>query len=399
MLLEHMRRIERTRNGNLAVYFNFSKLNDHNRQPHFLRIASRAFDTLINNYEATLYVLYNSDMVLMARDVRMGAIDPIIQKLRSLFNKDPLTTGDTGDDAAVFSSWYDLSDMNDYQRMLGATKRLVVQAARRRKEGLGDTIRSEAMRGAALDPTNLTVIGQRLASVQINDLIKRQTVIDVAPGDTGRPILFREHFFAMAELRRRIAPDINLFASPWLFQFLTEALDKRMLAVIGGSNFAKLRDMISLNLNMSTISTREFKRFHENAGPYASKIVIEMQMIDIFSDMPGYARTCAWLQKEGYRVLIDGLSPLALQLFDVSLLNLDFVKINWSSELTSGDSPETREILLDTITKTDKDKIILGRVESETTIKWGLSFGIHRFQGYFVDRLVQAMSAKKKPKA
>jgi EAL domain-containing protein (putative c-di-GMP-specific phosphodiesterase class I) len=390
MLYERIRSFERARPGAIAVHFHLSKLKEHNRQPHFVRIAARAFDSLITSHDAGLYVLANSDLVLVGRDLRVGAVDPVVIKLRALFSNDPLTSGESDDPAAVFATWYDLSDLNDFTRFLGLAKKLAAKAEQLHLAGSANPLRPEATRGATLAPGNLRGITERLQMLSINELIRIQTAFDVA----SSRILFREHFIAMAELRRRIAQDVNLFGSPWLFQYLTESVDKRMLIALAAGSLAAIKDPISVNLNMASVSSREFRHFHDGAAPFARKIIIEMQMIDVFSDMNTFFQTRDWLQKEGYRVLIDGLSPLSLQFFDPSLLETDFVKINWSADLDSEVGSRSLAHIRETVARTGPDKIILGRVEVEKSLKWGLTLGIHQFQGYFVDRLFKAMAQK-----
>ncbi len=390
MLYEHARGFERARSGAIAVHFHLSKLKEHNRQPHFVRIAARAFDTLITEHDAALYVLANCDLVLIGRDVRVGAVDPVVIKLRALFSNDPLTSGDGDDPSAVFATWYDFADLNDYTRFIGLTRKLAAKAEELQRAGSVSPLRPEATRGAALTPAHLPGITERLQMVAVGELIRQQTAFDVA----GSKILFREHFVAMSELRKRIAKDVNLFASPWLFQYLTGFVDKRVLIAMAGTFMSGIKEPISINLNMSSVASREFRRFHDCVGPFARKVVIEMQMIDVFSDMNGFFRARDWLQQEGYRVLIDGLSPLSLQFFDPSLLAADFVKINWSADLEAEVGSQNPAHMRETIARTGPDKIILGRVELEKSLKWGLTVGIHQFQGYFVDRLFRAMAEK-----
>jgi len=225
--------------------------------------------------------------------------------------------------------------------------------------------------------------------VRIADLIREQAAVMVRAGGKGQ-ILFRENFVAMAELKERVAPGGNLFASTWLFQFLTETLDRRVLATMAQRNFAAMRDALSLNLNVGTVLSRDFQSFHQVAGSHASKIVIEMQVVDIFADMNTFAFARDSLQQRGYRVLVDGLTPLSLQFFDPSYLKADFVKIAWGPEFAS-ETPDSRvQELREVVAHTGKDGVIISRVDSEQAIKWGLTLGITRFQGRFIDRLVQA---------
>ena len=124
-------------------------------------------------------------------------------------------------------------------------------------------------------------------------------------------------------------------------------------------------------------------------------MVIEMQVIDVFADPKtfGYARD--FLQDRGYRVLIDGLDPQSLQFFDPTILQSDFLKIGWSADL-QGDNAEGHIEEIKAITDhVGKDSLILARVDTEKAVKWGLSIGISRFQGFFIDRLAEIVSSGK----
>ena len=57
-----------------------------------------------------------------------------------------------------------------------------------------------------------------------------------------------------------------------------------------------------------------------------SKVIVELQIQDIFSDMAAFSQARDTLQERGYKTVVDGLSPLSLQFFDPGLLKSDFIK-------------------------------------------------------------------------
>ena len=391
LLVGHLRRIEDDRAGNYAIHIHMSELRPHYRQPHYLRVASRAFDALVINFEATLYSLTNSDMVLICHEMPVEEIDPPLYKLRALFSEDPLTFGEEGSLDDRFTTWYDLSQPADFSTFLSVAEELETESLDlARKGGAG---RQPAKAGAPLDPTNLTAINARLQDVPIADLIRQQTAVVIRPDAKGE-VLFRENYVAMDELQKRIAPGINLFANPWLFQYLSETLDRRILSEIAQRDMNGMKEAISLNLNITTILSPGFQNFHEKAREVSEKIIVEMQTIDIFSDMGGFAYARDWLRDNGYRVLIDGLNPLSLQFFDPSLLGGDFVKISWSRESIRGEHDERIDELREIVKNADKTRVVLARVDSDEAVNWGLSLGIQSFQGHYVDKIVDAMIAK-----
>ncbi len=394
-LVAYLRRIEGVQSGYFAVHILLSDLRPGNRKPHYIRIAARAFEPLIDNFDATLFQLANCDLVVICREVPVDEVDPTIYKVRALFSEDPLTFGEEGSLEDRFTTWYDLSQTSDYTAFQSLVMDLLAEEELYRKKRAESqaTGTNRGLSGVSLDPDNMTAITQRLEGVQIADLIRQQSAIEVHVGGKGE-VLFREHYVSMADLQKRIAPNVNLFGSTWLFQYLTETLDRRMLAVVARWNFAEIKDAISLNLNISTVLGREFQHFHRNVGPHASKVVVEMQIIDIFADVGAYYYARDTLRESGYRVLVDGLNPLSLQFLEPGLLDPDLVKINWSREFL-GEVPYERMVeMRDVVRQTGRNKLVLARVDSMDAIKWGLTLGINRFQGHYIDTLVEAMIAK-----
>ncbi len=392
MLLDRLRLLKASDKGYYVVHMHLSSLRPGNRKPHFIKIAMRNFDDLLANFNVTLYCLTTDDIVLLCKDVPVEEIDPVIQKTRQLFSEDPLTDGEDGSIDDKFTSWYDFSNQEDLKTFIEIANELTVQALLQKKKP-EDSKPMNSLAGARLGPTSTAEIQRSLQRVNMEDLIDEQTCIIVYPDEKGL-VMFREKFVSMRALQKRVAPDVNLFGSPWLFLFLTETVDRRLLAILSQGNFASLKNHISLNLNISSVLGREFQHFHQSVGNNTDKVVIEFQLIDVFSDMNSYGNARDMLQDLGYRVLIDGLSPLSLQFFDPSQLMADLIKISWGQEFESDDAEERVEDMRQVIQGMGKDRVILGRTDSENAVKWALSLGITRFQGFYIDNLVDVMQLK-----
>jgi EAL domain-containing protein (putative c-di-GMP-specific phosphodiesterase class I) len=395
LLLNHLHRIGVNSQGWYAVHAHLSGLQAGNKQPKYIRIATQAFDTVTNNFESTLYVMSNFDMILVSKETPIEAIDEALSTVRSLFSEDPLTEGEEGLFEDRFTTWYDLSQASDLTAIDADVKFLSEETERLRTEEVEERTSSliNQMDGELLTARNLTVIADKLQRVQINGLVQNQSAIVIEADMNGR-LLFNEHFISMSDLQARIAPDTNLFGNPWLFNYLTELLDKRLLTVIAARDFSVTREAVSLNLNISTVLGREFQTFHRMLGENAKNVLVELQMVDVLSDLSTFAYARDSLHGNGYRVILDGLNPLSLQFFDPRKLKADFVKIAWGREFKADTlqtkASEVKEIVL----RLGKDQVILGRVDSEQAIKWALTLGIHRFQGRYIDTIADAMYVK-----
>lgn len=392
LLQDHLLRLEGDCGGMCAIHIHLSGLRQANRKPNYIRIAARSFESLVNNYDTALFSLSNDDLVLICRNVPVGQIDASLYKVRSLFGNDPLAAVVESALDDRFTTWYDLAQSNDFAALVVVADGFVAAAERAGKRGGSSSTSSSGI--VPLNPGNLSAINGKLRNIRIADLIHQQPAMRIM-SEAKSEILFHEYFISMAALQKRVAPKVNLFGNTWLFQYLTETLDQRMLAVLGRRNFDKLDGAISLNLNISTIISQGFQNFHRKVGGHSGKIVVEMQLINIFSDTGAFAYARDLLQERGYRVLIDGLSPLSLQFFDPGLLRADLVKVIWGPEFI-GEVPAGRMVeLRDVVDRVGRGNIILGRVDSDYAVKWGLSLGVTRFQGHYIDRIAEAMTFKR----
>ena len=399
LLLTQLSRVRDNASGCFVVHMHMSNLRPGNKQPHFLDIASRSLMDFVSGNDALLFRMYNRDMVLICRNVPIDDVDPVVEKVRGLFPEDPLTQAPMGSFDDEFTSWHDLSQPEEYRTFLAIAKDQAAAAEAEKEKDKKEQASQAASAdlGKPLAPDNLAAIDQKMKSTQIADLIKNQPVYRVVPGQKGE-IICREYFIAMAELKNRVAPNVNLFGSPWLFQYLTETLDKRMLSVISRRDFAALPDDLSLNLNIATVMSRDFQQFHEKVEDNASRIIIEIQVIDIFSDMKNFNYARDLLHERGFRVLVDGLSPLGIHFFDPSMLQSDYLKISWGPEFVGDEKEEKIQEMKEILRHAGKDGVILSRVDSQDAVQWGATIGISRFQGYFIDKLVAAMRAQQATK-
>ena len=62
-------------------------------------------------------------------------------------------------------------------------------------------------------------------------------------------------------------------------------------------------------------------------------MVIELQPIDIFSDMGAYMFARDFMRERGYRIALDGLNHQILQFIDREQLGFDLLKLIWSPEM------------------------------------------------------------------
>lgn len=237
-----------------------------------------------------------------------------------------------------------------------------------------------------LTPEMLSKVEKALTGTDFANMIRRQSVCIVLDDIDPQP-MFEEVFVSIADLGDTILPDVSLTATPWLFQDLTETLDRRVLSSISRHDDGTLTHDFSLNLNLSSILSDDFRKFDDNIrSGVKSSIVLELQPVDIFSDLSSYLLARDYAQNLGYKICIDGVTEKSLRFIDRERLGADLLKMIWTPSL-----PETIEsdsFLQERLKTVGANRAVLCRVDDEDALKFGKSYGISLFQGRYIQNLL-----------
>ena len=396
-LLDMLARMRNNTSGSYVVHLHLSALRPSHRQPHFMRMVARSLDSLASQQDVQVLNFTNSDVVLLCRNTPIDDVDDAVFRVRALFNEDPLTQTDDGSAEDHFSAWFDLSqstDFKDFEEKVSTLAQASEEVKNQQTDAMSTGRASKALGGAPLTPDMVAGLTQKLLEARIGDLVHRQPAVLVGGHEKSQQLAFREHYIAMMELRERIAPKVDLFSGHWLFQYISETIDARVLEVISRLDYTEMDCPLSVNLNVSTVMARPFQNFHAVVGEHTDMVIVEIQIIDIFADMEGFSYARDWLKERGYRVLIDGLNPLTLNFFDPSALDVDFIKIGWGPEVKGGIDHDQTQQIQKIVGKMPSGSVVLARVDSEEGVSWGLGLGITCFQGHFIDKVVEKMAQK-----
>lgn len=365
-------RIEGMKNDAHVVHFKLSALKPANRTAKQMHVMMSLLEDLLAHSRSRLFLMSDGDLFIVGRNIPHPVLQKTISSIRQLYQADPVVSMSA---EINFCEVYDLGYEFDSIVKLAQRKSDIAKNAKRRQ------LQNQNQNLIPLAPEHLDAILRNIQGFNVLKVIRRQEAIQITR--SGKYCsLFQEYFTSMADLKAAIAPDVDVLSNRWLFQHLSETLDKRMLSV-HKELFARTPGGISLNLNISTIFTKTFEEFL-NSVPESKTIVVEVQLMDIIQNTRNFIMAKDLLHEAGHKILIDGLHPISFRFLDLTLLDPDLVKLNWSPAIPENtDTPPLEE----TIKEIDSQKIILMRCEDEESIKWGLTNGISRFQGYFIDAL------------
>jgi EAL domain-containing protein (putative c-di-GMP-specific phosphodiesterase class I) len=384
LLADTLDRMRRNPEGRKVVHVHLAELLSQNRTPVRLKIVTRMFRSLESGRQAQLFTMSNDDLVLIVNSGAQRDVNNILHRIRKLFEGDPVTVEEeTGD---RFTTWYDLS--LDAAMAVHAAQQMRMEAQQAPPKAANTQL-------PALTPALLDDVQKKLAFANIVPFIRDQVALRVNAATKEASIEFYEYFLSVGDLQRAIAPNLNLLADRWLFQDLSRTMDLRMLETVVRAPHVRGTPCVSLNLNLETILTPVFGNFI-NQMEKGQKVIVEVQVMDLLTNIKMYLDVRNVLASMGHAILIDGLSTHTLQMLDVAAMKPDYAKIVWAPELLDMMDPNSNRNAAGMVEAIGAERVILSRCDSANALAWGLKSGISVFQGHFLDSFSKA---RKRPPA
>ncbi|PHS79222.1 MAG: hypothetical protein COB59_03060 [Rhodospirillaceae bacterium] len=388
LLLEYLRRLENRREGRKAVRINLSSLMPANRREHHIRAATNSFESIVSDLMGQLFQLENLDIFFVYKNEAHARVEDTVQKVKFLFSDDPLFDKENKS-GKEFLTWFDVEsqydELLDMAQGMGDDNRPSRSPSSR--SNVREALKARQEHGDPLNPEILSRAVKALYRTDLTSLVRRQFVCVVNKKMVPEP-LFSELFISIADLRETMMPGINLTANRWLFQYLTESLDKCVLSLLSKADTFMMTGDISFNVNVSTLMSPDFIAFDEGmSAARRGSMVLELQKVDIFADYGSFLFAHEFCREKGYRICLDGLTYEDLLMIDRERLGVDYVKMTWSPDLTDGGN-QVKEDLKEIVKAAGSKRIILARCDDREAIDFGRSIGIRLFQGHYVEHLI-----------
>lgn len=401
LLLDYVQRLETRKYGHRAVHIHLSRMKPFHRRDYHIRVATNTFESYVKLYVGRIFVLSNNDLIFVWKDKSIADVEPAVDTLRYLFRDDPLSQDDS--EETGFCTWYNLN--TEFQEFLLLCQHLDERAKKLQQSSNMRTPQQRA-KDSPLEPINaenLAQLEETIHSADLSEHIRQQPVCVFAHGGSKElhPV-FDEFFVSIADLRNALMPKIDLASNRWLFQHMTEVLDKRMLNYLCKRTFKTHASSFSINLNLGTLTSKDFDKFDETVRrKWPGNVIIELNQVDLFSNLETYLSVRDDFHKRGYRILIDNLTVESLSFVDRTRLKADFIKVAWREEMTDNVIRKKYSEMDNLVKVSGRERVILCRCDTPTAIKFGQSLGITLFQGRYIDHMIarqrRAKHAKKPP--
>ncbi len=399
-----------------GVLFQFSQLLEGYRNDYQVKIAVNLVNDLLKIHQGGIFVCQDATIYVVCRNVTKAQIDKVIFQLRYLFMDDPLAYNADGQENPDFCRIYDLG--NEWEKFheharrklakMGKQPEIIDAPAEPRRargeprvekakdEDWESTLNSGArakseVKDAPFNPRTLTSLESDLRSADLSRVLRRQPICAAMPNMSVRRV-FDETYINIAHLRKMLRSDADLLSNRWLFRYLTQILDERVLDMLR-TNPRVMEMPISLNFNVDTLLGHAFAQFDAGLKPSAKiSVVLELQISDVFADMPAFTLAREIVQKLGYRVCLDGLTQLSFTNIDRERLGFDLVKLQWSPDMDADIGAREKRLLTDAVKRFGSNRVILCRCDNATAVEFGQSLGISLFQGRHLDKIINPTS-------
>lgn len=409
MIMDYLKNLEKDVMDYRAIYLYISKLSNPNLKIVQKQALSDTFEYVARKSGGEMFILPNDDIVVIYKEKVREEMMACLIKVRFILHDDALIKQNYDMEKSGFLKIYNLEDsLSDFSALVAKeakkfndmdvikeTKEELITEKQRKGVPNMIAISNEAKKAPQrkeLTPMILGKLQKTLSMADFSSLIRRQSVCAVI-GKSPPQMLFDEVYVSIPDLRDTLLPDVDLTANPWLFQYLTETLDKRVLASISNHDDGSLTNNFSLNLNVSTILSDDFLEFDEDINAsMRSTIVLELQLIDIFSDIKAFILAKTFAQSRGYKICIDGITVDKLKYLNREQLDADLIKIIWHPSFMDIISEDKH--FTDYVNKAERSKMIICRVDEPQAVEVGNSLGINLYQGRHIQRLLSARAHK-----
>lgn len=398
VILDFVKKIDKDINSYKALYLYTHKLQNQSLKSMQRQALIETFENVVKKTGGEIFGLPNDDVVVIFNKLSDDEILACLVKIRFMFHDDPLIKNADDLEEIGFIKFFDLGiEAENFKNIVKKTMQAEPTFSLDRKDSRGKQGAAAMGFGAKklrreLTPPVLAKVQKILSTADFSSFIRRQAICAVI-GKAPPQRVFEEVYVSIPDLRDTLLPDVDLTANPWLFLSLSETLDKRVLETISRHDDGSLSGNFSININVSTILSDEFLEFDENiSASMRSTVVLELQLVDIFSDIKAFILAKTFAQARGYKVCIDGITVDKLKYLNRAQLNCDLIKIIWHPTFMDIVREDTH--FMDYVNKSERAKMILCRIDDPQAVEVGNSLGINLYQGRYIQRMLNAQPRK-----
>jgi len=369
-----------------VIHFRLSRLSEAYKSDFQVKIAVNIINDLFREHKAEVCQAANLDVFLLYRGNERGLINKAVFQLRYLFFDDPLATLPDGRDNKDFCEIYDL---NFQWAQFSVFANQLMSDSLNKFFGRDEPV-SKVER--VITPTLLAEAERQIEAIRLDDCIRMQPICTIKNIDSIKP-LYHEIYINISYLQKVLNLNYKLTADKWLFMYLTQKLDEKLLESLSINPESYLYKPISINMNINSVLSPDFAEFCEITKDFKCQVVIEIAAADVFTDTTRFFRALDICRERNHKVCIDGLNNDSFVQISRKKLGFDLVKLQWNADMKTDLYTKDENLLLRAaVEDSGGNRVILCRCDDISAIDYGHALGINLFQGRFPDRILNPKS-------
>ena len=385
--LIYLKKLEENPGGVRLIHIHVSELPAHKKSRDNL---SRAIGSLTElktkHQDGEIFLLKNLDIVFVCRAISKPILAAAGDTLRKIFIGQMGVTfqnvhGGKGEFYTLFDLSYELPKIMAWAETVAGVAEV---------SGGGGNVGGgtpPATKGA-IDLIDLRRIKEEMHRVNMASVLFSQPVYNI--NDSGKAkLMWQEMYISVQMLEKTFCPGLSLTARRWLFNDLTEDLDGIVFRLLANPEERGQKKRLSINVNLSSLASTKFVAFDaELPIDFRQGVVLEINKTDLFENMRLYGELVPFLQRRGYKILLDGLSLQNVGAIDFDGIQCDFAKIFWSADLGVM-APEESARIRAKLHHRQSPLLVMGRCDTAESLRFAKEMGIVLVQGRLVDHMVK----------
>ena len=384
--LVYLKRLEESPGGVRLIHIHVSELPAHKKNRDNLSKAIGIFTELkAKNQEGEVFLLKNLDIVFVTRVVSKPVLAAVGEATRKVFVGQMSVTfknvhGGKGEFYTLFDLAYEFPKIMAWAETVAGVTEVTSGGA----NGGGE---AQAAKGA-VDLIDLRRIKDEMQRVNMASIMFNQPVYNIKEHGKAK-MMWEEMYISVPMLEKTFCPGMSLTSRRWLFNDLTEELDSIVLRLLANPQERGQKKRLSINVNLSSLASTKFVTFDaELPMDLRQGVVLEINKTDLFENMRLFCELAPFLQRRGYKILLDGLSFLNVAALDFEGIQCDFAKVFWSADLATQD-PEMAARVRGKLNHRITPLLVMGRCDTAESLRFAKEMGIVLVQGRLVDHMVK----------
>ena len=228
-------------------------------------------------------------------------------------------------------------------------------------------------------------IEETLHSADLSSLVRERPIYDFSNEHEPQVVAY-ELVSDIENLEEMFGTSIR--QNPWLFDRVTEILDKRMLFHLMRDR-ANTERIMSINMHVANILSEEFKDFARRSSfGWQRHFVFELPYIEAIDDPDRFRNVIERLRTYHAVAALDGVPWSSMKDITNSADTVQMIKVAWDDVLR--DLTEAQESMLkEDIERVGSSRCVLYHCDDQEAAAVGLELGFRLLQGAGVDEDVE----------